>query len=101
MRFEGGQIQTEIYLAGEAEWPIAPEAWEARAAEVLEPGPFDYIAGGAGSESTIRANRDAFERRRLLPRMLRGNRERDLAVDVLGTSSAAPFLLAPVGVLSI
>ena len=101
MRFEGGQIQTAIYVAGESEWPISPDAWEARAAEALEAGPFDYIAGGAGSESTIRANREAFERRRLLPRMLRGNRERDLSVTVLGTSSPAPFLLAPVGVLSI
>ena len=101
MGFEGGQIQTSIYVAGESPWPIAPEEWEARAAETLEPGPFDYIAGGAGSESTIRANLKAFERRRLLPRMLRGNRERDLSVALLGTSSPAPFLLAPVGVLSI
>lgn len=101
MGFEGGPIQTSIYVAGESPWPIAPEEWEARAAETLEPGPFDYIAGGAGSESTIRANAEAFERRRLRPRMLRGNRERDLSVTVLGTSSPAPFLLAPVGVLSI
>ena len=101
MGFEGGPIQTSIYVAGESPWPIAPEEWEARAAEALEPAPFDYIAGGAGSESTIRANSEAFERRRLLPRMLRGNRERDLSVTVLGTSSPAPFLLAPVGVLSL
>jgi lactate 2-monooxygenase len=101
MSIEGGQIQTAIYVAGESEWPIAPDEWEARAAEALEPGPFDYIAGGAGSEATIRANREAFERVRLLPRMLRGNRERDLAVTVLGTPSPAPILLAPVGVLSI
>jgi lactate 2-monooxygenase len=101
MGFEGGQIQTSIYVAGESRWPIAPEEWKARAAEMLEPGPFDYIAGGAGSESTIRANLEAFERRRLRPRMLRGNRVRDLSVTLLGTSSPAPFLLAPVGVLSI
>ena len=101
MGFEGGPIQTSIYVAGESPWPIAPEEWEARAAETLAAGPFDYIAGGAGSESTIRANSKAFERRRLRPRMLRGNRERDLSVTVLGTSSPAPFLLAPVGVLSI
>lgn len=101
MTLQGGQIQTSIYVAGESEWPIAPEEWELRAAEALDPGPFDYIAGGAGSEATMRANRDAFERRRLLPRMLRGNRERELAVDILGTRSPAPFLLAPVGVLSI
>ena len=101
MGFEGGQIQTSIYVAGESEWPISPDEWEARAAEALEPGPFDYIAGGAGSESTMRANRRAFARRRLLPRMLRGNRERRLGVEVLGTPSPGPFLLAPVGVLSI
>ena len=49
----------------------------------------------------MRANREAFERRRLRPRMLIGNTERDLSVEVLGTRSPAPFLLAPIGVLSI
>jgi lactate 2-monooxygenase len=101
MSFEGSQIQNAIYVSGESPWPITPEEWETRAAEVLEPGPFDYIAGGAGSEATMRANLEAFERRRLRPRMLTGNSERDISVEVLGTSSPAPFLLAPIGVLSI
>jgi lactate 2-monooxygenase len=99
--FEGSQVQNAIYVSGESPWPIAPEEWEARAAEVLEAGPFDYIAGGAGSESTMRANLAAFERTRLRPRMLAGNSERDISVEVLGTPSPAPFLLAPIGVLSI
>ena len=51
--FQGSDIQNAIYVSGESPWPIAPEEWEARAAEVLEPGPFDYIAGGAGSEATM------------------------------------------------
>ena len=101
MRFSGSQVQNEIYVSGESPWPISPEEWEARAAESLEPGPFDYIAGGAGSESTMRANLEAFERRRLRPRMLTGNSERDISVEILGTKSPAPFLLAPIGVLSI
>jgi lactate 2-monooxygenase len=101
MDFEGSQVQNAIYVSRESPWPIAPEEWEARAAEVLEPGPFDYIAGGAGSEATMRANLEAFERRRLRPRMLTGNSERDISVEVLGTTSPAPFLLAPIGVLSI
>jgi lactate 2-monooxygenase len=101
MAFEGSQVQNAIYVSGESPWPIAPEEWEARAAEFLEPGPFDYIAGGAGSEATMRANLEAFERRRLRPRMLAGNSERDISVEVLGTPSPAPFLLAPIGVLSI
>jgi lactate 2-monooxygenase len=101
MAFEGGQVQNAIYVAGESPWPISAAEWEARAAEQLEPGPFDYIAGGAGSETTMRANLEAFEQRRLRPRMLAGTAERDLSVEVLGTRSPAPFLLAPIGVLSI
>jgi lactate 2-monooxygenase len=101
MSFSGPSIQNAIYIAGEATWPIGPEDWEAKAEEVLDPGAFGYIAGGAGGEATMRANLAAFERRPLRPRMLRGNDERDISVEVLGTRSAAPFFLAPVGVLSI
>jgi isopentenyl diphosphate isomerase/L-lactate dehydrogenase-like FMN-dependent dehydrogenase len=49
----------------------------------------------------MRANLEAFRGWRLRPRMLTGNQVRDLSVDVLGLHSPAPFLLAPVGVLSI
>src|SRR6202795_1613253 len=101
MHFDGSQFQNEIYVTGESPWPVGADAWEARAQEVLEPGPFGYIAGGAGNESTVRANREAFERRRLRPRMLAGNSVRDLSVEMLGTPSPFPFFLAPVGVLSI
>ena len=101
MSFDGTGIQNAIYISGESEWPVAPEEWEALAEEKLDPGAFGYIAGGAGGEATIRANREAFERRRIKPRMLTGNTQRDLSVEVLGTRSPAPFLLAPVGVLSI
>jgi lactate 2-monooxygenase len=97
----GSQVQNAIYLGGGSEWPVSPDEWEEQARETLAQGPFDYVAGGAGSESTVRANREAFERRRLRPRMLTGNVERDLSVEVLGLHSPAPFLLGPVGVLSI
>ena len=101
MHFDGSQYQNEIYITGESPWPVGADEWEARASEKLESGPFGYIAGGAGSEATVRANREAFERLRLRPRMLVGNTVRDLSVDVLGTPSPFPFFLAPVGVLSI
>ena len=101
MSLDGTRVQNAIYISGECEWPVAPEEWEALARAKMDPGAFDYIAGGAGGEATIRANLHAFERRRLRPRMLAGNAERDLSVDVLGTRSPAPFLLAPIGVLSI
>jgi lactate 2-monooxygenase len=97
----GGEIQTAMYLAGKADWPLDPEDWERAAEERLDAGAFGYIAGGAGSGATMRANREAFERRRLRPRMLTGNKERELDVEVLGTRSPAPVLLAPVGVLTL
>jgi lactate 2-monooxygenase len=101
VRLDGSRIQNAIYIAGETPWPVGADAWEALAHDVLEPGPFGYIAGGAGGEATMRANLDAFERRRIRPRMLAGTAERDLSVDVLGTASPVPFLLAPIGVLTI
>ncbi len=96
----GPATQAEIYVGSADALPIDPDEWETRARAALEPGPFDYIAGGAGGESTMQANREAFARWRLRPAMLAGNQQRDLHVSVLGTSSPTPFFLAPVGVLS-
>jgi lactate 2-monooxygenase len=97
----GNLAQNAIYLAGGTPWPMGADEWEARAKEVLEHGPYEYVAGGAGAEETMHANRDAFRRRTLRPRMLAGTLERDTSVEVLGLRSPVPFLLAPVGVLSI
>jgi isopentenyl diphosphate isomerase/L-lactate dehydrogenase-like FMN-dependent dehydrogenase len=100
--FSGSMIQNAIYIAQQPpEWPVSFEDWERAAEEKLDPGAFGYIAGGAGAESTMRANLDAFQRWRIRPRMLAGNAVRDISVDVLGMHSPAPFFLAPVGVLSI
>ena len=96
----GPATQAEIYVGSADALPFDPDEWETRARAALEPGPFDYIAGGAGAESTMQANRDAFARWRLRPAMLAGNQQRDLHVSVLGTSSPTPFFLAPIGVLS-
>ncbi len=102
MSFSGSLIQNAIYIAQEPpEWPVTAGDWERAAEATLDPGAFGYIAGGAGAESTMRANLDAFQRWRIRPRMLTGNTVRDISVEVLGMRSPAPFFLAPVGVLSI
>ena len=102
MSFSGASVQNAIYIGQEPpEWPIGPEDWERAAEEKLDPGAFGYIAGGAGGESTLRANLAAFDEWRIRPRMLTGNAQRDISVDILGTHSPAPFLFAPLGVLSI
>ena len=101
MPFDGTQVQNEIYVSGESPWPIGADDWEARAVQKLSDGAYGYIAGAAGAEATMRANREAFERLRLRPRMLGAHTQRDISVEVLGTRSPFPFFLAPVGVLSI
>ena len=102
MSFSGALIQNAIYIAQEPpEWPITADDWQRAAEARLDVGAFGYIAGGAGAESTMRANLDAFAKWRIRPRMLTGNTVRDISVDVLDTHSPGPFLLAPVGVLSI
>lgn len=98
-------FQNSIYLQGLGDvLPALPTdltKLEGLAEGVLSAQVFGYVAGSAGSEATARANRAAFERWWIVPRMLRDVAERDLAVDVLGTRMPAPVLLAPIGVQSI
>lgn len=95
----------EIYLGGSAgqrpALPTDPDRLEEAARAVLVDTAFWYVAGGAGSGATMRANRAAFDRYGLVPRMLRGNPVRDWSTTVLGTAMPAPVLLAPIGVQSI
>jgi lactate 2-monooxygenase len=62
---------------------------------------FAYVAGGAGAEETMRANRRAFQGVSIVPRTLRDVSERDTSVELLGRRLPAPFLLAPIGVLEL
>ena len=62
---------------------------------------WSYVAGGAGLESTMDANRAAFERYRIVPRMMRDSSARDLSVELFGRRLDTPFLLAPIGVLEL
>ena len=100
-----GAYQSEIYLAGlgGAVPPFTTDgdALESSARQRMEPGPFWYVAGGAGAGATVRANREAFDRWRIVPRMLRDTTDRALGTTVLGTVMSAPVLLAPVGVQGI
>jgi len=81
--------------------PVAVAELEARAEKAMDERAANYVFAGAGSEATMRANREAFERRRIVPRMLRDVAERDLSTRVLGTAMPAPLLLAPIGVQAI
>lgn len=96
----------EIYAAGMlgGRKPARPVDWrelERDAYAMLPRGPRGYIQGGAGRGKTIRANREAFDEWRIVPRMLRDVSERSLERTVLGTRLPAPVLLAPIGVQTV
>ncbi|HYJ79684.1 MAG TPA: lactate 2-monooxygenase [Longimicrobiaceae bacterium] len=97
--------QAEVYVSGMAgEKPLVPvdvRALEEQARRAMSPEAYAYVAGGAGGESTVRANRDALERWRIVPRVLRDVSERDTTVEVFGRTLASPLLVAPIGVLEL
>jgi isopentenyl diphosphate isomerase/L-lactate dehydrogenase-like FMN-dependent dehydrogenase len=96
-------FQSEIYLAGlegrTPDLPMTADGLERAAAEVMAPEVYSYVAGSAGTESTARANRAAFQKWEIVPRHLQGVGERDLTVELLGTTLPSPLLLAPIGAL--
>ncbi len=95
------QIYAQALAGGKLSVPISLCVLEQKAKEILEPRAYDYVAGGAGGEDTMRANREAFYRWRIVPRMLRDVSKRDLSVELLGTRLPTPVLLGPVGVQGI
>ena len=100
-----GNYQYEIYLKGVAgETPGFPMGWadlESAAAAAMDEGARGYVFGSAGTQATERANLAAFDRWRIVPRMLRDVAERDTRTELFGATLPAPLMLAPVGVQSI
>ena len=97
--------QREIYMDGFAgkkpETPVTYAELEAKAKERLSPEAFAYLAGGAGNESTIAANRLALDEVKIHPRMLGGVQEVSMQLNWRAHTLPAPFMLAPIGVLEL
>jgi lactate 2-monooxygenase len=100
-----GNYQHEIYLHGLSgtKPPLSTDltALEDLASATMPAEAFGYVAGGASSGATTRSNRAAFDRWKIVPRMLTGVTGPDLATTVLGAELPAPVLLAPIGAQSI
>jgi lactate 2-monooxygenase len=99
------RTQSDIYRAGISgtlpRVPVDAAALEAAARKALSAEAYAYIAGGAGAERTVAANRAAFERWQVWPRPLRDVSSRDLSIDFLGVRRPTPLLLAPLGVMEL
>jgi 4-hydroxymandelate oxidase len=70
--------------------------FEALAHQSMTPMAYEFVASGAAEEHTVRWNREAFDRIRLRPRMLRDVATVDTRVTLLARDLAFPILLAPV-----
>ncbi len=75
--------------------PVNVFDYEALAQARMEPSAWNYYQSGSDDEVTLRANRTAFERIRLRPRMLVNVSVCDMRTTVLGTSVSMPILIAP------
>jgi len=100
----GRTVQSAIYRAGafghRPKVPTDGTRLESAARKSMSRRAFAYLAGSAGSEAGSRANLAAFDRWRVAPRMLVDTTERDTSVELFGRRHASPFLVAPIGVLS-
>ena len=99
------RTQSEIYRAGisgtRPRIPVDADVLEATARKALSAEAFAYIAGGAGAERTVAANRVAFGRWQVWPRPLRDVSSRDLSIEFLGVRRPTPLVLAPLGVMEL
>ncbi|MGE4652415.1 MAG: alpha-hydroxy acid oxidase [Myxococcota bacterium] len=71
--------------------------FEAVAARTVPPAHFGFLQTGVDGESTLRANRSAFEALYLRPRVLAGRPEVDTRTELFGESWETPIVLAPAG----
>ena len=69
--------------------------FERRAAELLPAMVYDYYAGGAFDEIALKENHAAYDRIKLMYRVLVDVSERDTATRVLGHDVSMPVLVAP------
>jgi 4-hydroxymandelate oxidase len=84
-------------MPGGAAWKdaVSLHDLEALARAAMDPEAFDFVAGGAGDEVTLRENAAAFARRRLWPRVLTGVVGVDTSATMLGAPVSMPVGLAP------
>lgn len=99
----GPETQGAIYLRGmsgaKPEIPTNFTGLEVAAQKKMTPEAWAYTAGSAGLETAAEANRAAFARFPIAPRMLAGAATRNLGSEIFGVRVAAPVFSSPIDVL--
>jgi lactate 2-monooxygenase len=97
----GRRVQGAIYGAGaygdRPKTPVLAEALEAAARAGMSREAWSYVTGWAGQQRPAAANRAAFDRWRIVPRLLRDISTRDMSVELFGRRLPAPVLLPTIG----
>jgi lactate 2-monooxygenase len=105
MRNIGRTVQSSIYRNGvyghRPIVPTSPDALADAARRRMTRAAWSYVAGGAGAQRTVEANREAFGRYRIVPRLMVDVGERSLATTLFGRDLPAPVLFGPVGALEL
>lgn len=76
--------------------PVTAADFERAAAAILPAEAWDFVAGGAGAEITLAANRTALDRVFLVPRVLRDVSACSTRATLLGRPADLPVAVAPV-----
>ena len=74
---------------------LALADFEPAAKQVLPHPVYEYIASGAGNETTLVDNERAYDRIRIWPRVLNDVRSVDTSISLFGRVLASPVILAP------
>ncbi|XP_071901296.1 peroxisomal (S)-2-hydroxyacid oxidase GLO4-like isoform X1 [Coffea arabica] len=82
------------YMAAE---PVNVTEFQELARQALPKMYYDYYAGGAEDQYTLKENVEAFHRINILPRVLVDVGKIDISTSILGYRTSAPLMIAPTG----
>ena len=99
----GFQFQLERYTGTDrdSDLPVSIQEWKKLAREKLDDGAWWYIEGAAGSCDTYSGNEERFRHYRVRPRYCRNVEKSNIRCNFLGRERSSPFIIAPLGALSI
>jgi 4-hydroxymandelate oxidase len=86
---------TDVLAPAELARIVNLDEFEPLAIERMAGPAYDYVAGGAWDEVTLRESVEAWKRYRFVPRVLRELRSIDISGSFLGRRSALPVAIAP------
>jgi isopentenyl diphosphate isomerase/L-lactate dehydrogenase-like FMN-dependent dehydrogenase len=80
---------------------VSVEDFEATARKKLPSVLYDFVAGGAGDERSVRNNIQSYQQWRFIPRALRDVSQIDQSVSIFGRNIGFPIMIGPTGLVGL